>query len=115
MKRSTKVMAFMAVCLLLASSAFAASPWTTESTYKGKVAAKLDFGVKNLLGGWTELLPCNSACAKDGHKTCPAMCCAKSLGTGIVNAAIYTVGGAVHTATFLIPVDVPLPNDGVQF
>ena len=28
---------------------------------------------------------------------------------------INTLGGAIHTATFFIPVDVPLPENGVDF
>ncbi len=115
MNRSTKMFAFVVAAILMASSAYAASPWTTEPTYQKKVAGKLDFGVKNFLGGWTALLPCHSACAMNGHKTCPGLCCVKSLGMGVVNAVVYTVGGALHTATFLIPVDVPLPDNGVQF
>ncbi len=114
MMHSTKIMALLVVALLFSSSAFAASPWTTEPTYGKKVAGKLDFGAKNLLGGWIALLPCHSGCAKNHYKTCPGMCCVKSLGTGVMNAVVYTVGGALHTATFFIPVDVPLPNNGVQ-
>ncbi len=114
MKNSLKVFAVLAVALLLsASTASAASPWTMETTYGKKVAGKLDFGVKNLLGGWMAILPCKSGCdvSKEG---CPGMCCAKNLGMGLVNAVVYTVGGALHVVTFPIPVDVPLPNNGIQ-
>ena len=114
MKRSIKIMALLVMAVLFTSSAFAASPWTKEATYGKKVAGKLDFGVKNLLGGWMAVLPCHSRCAMNNHKNCPGVCCAKSLGMGLVNAVVYTVGGALHTATFFIPVDVPLPNDGIQ-
>ena len=114
MKRSFKVMAMLVVTLLLASSAFAASPWTTEPTYGKKVAAKLDFGLKNLLGGWTEIFTYPANCPMDTDKKyCPIKCTKKVL-LGAGNAVVYTLGGIVHTATFLIPVDVPLPNNGVQ-
>ncbi len=115
MKKTLKIAAFVVLAVFAAGTAFAASPWTTETTYTKKVAGKLDFGVKNLLGGWTALLPGKLPCAKNGHKNCPGMCCIKGLGMGLVDAAVYTVGGALHVATFPIPIDVPLPDNGIQF
>ncbi len=114
MKKILTVSVFALLAVFAASTAFAASPWTQETTYAKKVAGKLDFGVKNLFGGWTALLPSQMGCAANNHKNCPGMCCVKSLGTGLVNAVVDTVGGALHVVTFPIPLDVPLPNDGVQ-
>ncbi|MCB9799493.1 MAG: hypothetical protein H6757_01890 [Candidatus Omnitrophica bacterium] len=111
MKRTTKFMAILAVMLMLSSSAFAASPWTEADTYGGKVTQKLEFGVKNFLGGWTEIF--RAPCCP-----CPMMkdaCPLVKLGKGVVNSVVYTVGGALHLATFPIPVDIPLPHNGVQF
>ena len=115
MKNSLKIFALLAVALLVATSAFAASPWTQETTYAKKVAGKLDYGVKNLLGGWLAILPCSSGCDVDSNAKpyCPIHC-AKKLGMGLVNAVTNTVGGALNVATFPIPVDVPIPHDGIQ-
>lgn len=102
--------------LLTATSVFAASPWTMEDTYGEKVAGKLDFGVKNLLGGWMAILPCKSGCDmedKNAKPYCPVVC-TKKLVKGLVNSVVYTVGGALHVVTFPVPVDIPLPNNGIQ-
>lgn len=103
MKKALVVLVVAAVFLAQAV-AFAASPWTQETTYEAKAGAKLQFGLKNLVFGWTELLT----------KPVAGNDVINDIGTGLVNAIAYTLGGAAHTATFLIPVDVPLPNDGVQ-
>lgn len=86
------------------TSAFAASPWTEGDTYADKVTGKLEFGIKNLLGGWTELYT-QPADAENKFS---------GFGKGLVNAIVYTLGGAIHTATFPIPVDVPIPNNGLD-
>ena len=115
MKKSFKLLTLLAVAMLIATTAFAASPWTQADTYADKVRGKLDFGMKNLLGGWTAIFPCSNGCKmKSDNGGCPSVCCVKNMGMGIVNAITYTVGGALHVVTFPIPVDVPLPGDGVQ-
>ena len=88
---------------------YAASPWTEQQGYVNQMKGKLDFGVKNLLGGWTELL-------RQPVKACQEKACAiRGTGKGILNAVVYTVGGALHTVTFPFTfIDVPLPNNGVQ-
>ena len=68
------------------------------------------FGMKNVLFGWTALVTpnrCEMAAEKKECKYCPL--------TGLYLAIVNTAGGAVHAATFLIPVDIPLPNNGTQF
>ena len=95
--------------LSLSTVAFAASPWTEQKTYKDKAFYKLDFGIKNLFGGWTEIVtqPWN-------HHANPGET-AESIARGIYNAVVYTVGGALHIVTFPITnLDVPLPNNGVS-
>ena len=108
-----KLMAVMIVAVLMLSIpeiGYAASPWTEEQGYANQVKGKLDFGIRNLLGGWTEIFR-SPMRAKD-EKTCPI----RGTGIGIVNAVVYTVGGALHTVTFPFTfIDVPLPNNGVQF
>ena len=95
---------------------FAASPWTEGKTYGEKVKGKLDFGVKNLLGGWTEIFSHTMKHAKAEENKEQKENIGVSLLTGIVYGAVDTVGGALHAATFVIPeIDVPLPENGVQF
>jgi hypothetical protein len=89
--------------------AFAASPWMDEPTYTAKAGAKLGFGLKNALLGWTELLTRPVDYHAEGKNLLDG------IGSGITYAVAYTAGGAIHTGTFFIPVDLPLPNDGVQF
>ena len=110
MKKSAKLFAVVLTLLLLPTLALAASPWTEKATYQEKAAAKFAFGMKNLLFGWSALVTpnrCEMAAEKKECKYCPL--------TGLYLAIVNTAGGAVHAATFLIPVDVPLPNNGTQF
>lgn len=95
--------------LLSCSPAFAASPWTEADSYKGKTIGKLDFGLKNLLGGWMELINRPVKYHQEDKSF------TKGAVVGLYNAAVYTIGGALHTGTFFLPVDVPLPNNGVSF
>ena len=109
MKKALQIFSLVLVVMMVSSVAYAASPWTEQSTYGDKVTAKLDFGLKNLLGGWTEIFSAPYRAKEDGKN------CFAGIGQGLVNAVVYTTGGVIHTATFLIPVDVPIPNDGVSF
>ena len=113
MKKSTFLF-FIAVLLLsLSGIAHAASPWTEGKTYKEKVLGKLDFGFKNLLGGWTELF--TEPAKGDPSCKCKIQSTARGLGRGIAYAAADTIGGALHILTFPFPqVDVPLPENGVH-
>ena len=80
------------------------SPWTSENTWADKTIGKLDFGFKNFLGGWTELI----TETKDHDNKL------EGFGVGLWNTVVYTVGGVLHLATFPVPVDVPLPDGGVE-
>ena len=117
MKKSTVFFLIAILALSLGGIAQAASPWTQETTWKGKAVGKLDFGFKNTLGGWTLIFsePYNaSKAAKDG-KSCPVRGGFEGLGRGLVYAAADTVGGILHIATFPITqLDVPLPENGVS-
>ncbi len=109
MKKAAVLLLAIAI-LFTASNAFAASPWTTQTSYQEKVLHKLDFGVKNVLGGWTEIFRSPIKYHKDGKSV------SEGALRGIGNALIDTAGGALHLVTFLIPqIDVPLPNNGVMF
>jgi len=87
---------------------YAASPWTEASTYSEKSGQKLGFGLKNLLLGWTELFAAPERAKNNGENVFVGF------GKGIGNFVVYTVGGALHVVTFFIPIDVPLPNNGVD-
>jgi hypothetical protein len=105
---------FIALLVVLAvmaapAAAFAASPWAEQGgSYSDQVKGKLDFGAKNTLGGWTEIYTTPFRYHSDGKNWL------EGTFVGIGNAVVYTVGGALHLVTFMIPeIDVPLPNNGV--
>ena len=94
--------------MLLAPVAFAASPWTTEPTYAKKTTGKLMFGLQNTLLGWIQIFAVPNTYANEGKNAWAGV------GQGLVEGVVDTVGGAVHLLTFPIPVDLPLPNNGVD-
>src|SRR5690349_2814532 len=76
------------------------SSWTEQTNYGDKTAHKLGFGLLNLTMGW-------SAIPYEIEKTAdtnPFTGLAKGLWLSVTN----TVGGALHTVTFPVPVDIPL-------
>lgn len=103
--RMKKIIGLVIVLAMLITpvAAFAASPWTQADTYGDKVSGKLEFGIKNTLLGWIDLFyePNRAENAWSG------------LGKGISDSIINIGGGAFHLVTFLIPVDLPLPDNGV--
>ena len=107
MKKTMRVVAMALVVLMMAQTAFAASPWTSETTWSNKAKAKLVFGLKNLLGGWSEILTEPMNYNKEG-KNVP-----EGIAKGLFNAVVFTIGGALHVITFPFPVDVPLPDNGI--
>ena len=110
MRKITWLVLWMLAVWCLQGVAFAASPWTQETTYGGKVRGKLDFGFKNTLAGWTELV----TESRDAYNNKTNIF--TGIGRGIVNSAAYTAGGILHLATFpLTNLDVPLPDNGVSF
>lgn len=98
-----------AVFIASSSSAFAVefkpSPWVQKSPYAEKISHKLGFGILNLATGWTEIFWQPS---KSRNKFA-------GLGKGILFAITDTAGGAIHAVTFPIPVDVPLPDGGLNY
>jgi hypothetical protein len=106
------VLVLLAAMFLAPAAVFAASPWTEEETYSKRIAGKLHFGLMNTLLGWTDLIwePIR------GGKQCESCDNVwKGLGKGLTDAFVNEVGGAIHLITFPIVVDVPLPDNGVQF
>ena len=88
---------------------YTASPWTHEVGYGKRAAAKLGFGVKNLLLGWTDLFVEPKEASESGGNLL------KGIGIGLKDAVENTLGGAVHIVTFpLTEIDAPLPEGGTQ-
>lgn len=108
----TRRLGVMAVVLALVAApvaAFAASPWTQEVDYLGKVKGKFVYGLKNGLLGWTEIFSEPAEAIQGGGNFFVG------IGEGLFNGVGQTVGGALHLATFPIPqIDVPLPEGGTQ-
>ncbi|MBI4597794.1 MAG: hypothetical protein HY737_05270 [Candidatus Omnitrophica bacterium] len=88
---------------------YTASSWTQESGWSNRASAKLGFGLKNLLVGWTEIFLEPKKAADEGGNVFVG------IGKGLVNAVGNEVGGVIHTVTFpLTELDAPLPNGGTQ-
>lgn len=100
------VAAFALFCFLAGTGyagTFEPSDWTQEPTYLGKISKKLGFGFLNMTAGWTAFFyePFNGQNFFVG------------LGKGVVYTFTNTLGGALHAATFPIPLDIPLPHGGI--
>ena len=86
-----------------------ASPWTSEVGWGKRATAKLGFGVKNLLLGWTDLFVEPKEASEAGGNVLTG------IGVGLKDAVENTLGGAVHIVTFPITcLDAPLPEGGTQ-
>ncbi|MDP3920636.1 MAG: hypothetical protein Q8R76_07515 [Candidatus Omnitrophota bacterium] len=108
MKKAILMLVLAAMVLTPINAFAAASPWTQEATYSAKATAKLAYGFKNAVLGWTELFSVPEAYAAEDKNVLAG------IGKGLCNSVVYTVGGLIHTATFLLPIDLPLPQGGVQ-
>ena len=85
------------------------SPWTQEVGYTNRAMAKLGFGLKNALLGWTDLFTEPQEASSSGQGFL------KGIGYGLKDALENTLGGVVHVVTFpLTEVDAPLPEGGTQ-
>ena len=94
--------------MILAPLAFAASPWTEEKTYGEKTVGKLEFGLTNTLLGWTKVFTTPNDYANEGKNAWAGV------GQGLVDSVVVTCIGAVQLLTFAIPVDIPIPGNGVD-
>jgi len=104
-----KIMSLVVILsMLLAPVVFAASPWTEEKTYGDKAVGKLGFGLTNTVLGWTKMFTVPNDYSTEGKNAWAGV------GQGLIDAAVVTVGGAVQLVTFPLPVDVPLPGNGVD-
>ena len=107
MKKAVGIM-LIVMLALTPTLAFAASPWTQGANYSERVGQKLQFGLTNTLLGWVDLFVEPNKAASAGGNTWAGV------GKGLTDSVLNTVGGALHLVTFPIPVDIPLPDDGVQ-
>jgi hypothetical protein len=107
MKRTIALLILLAL-FIVPTIGFAASPWTDEKTYADRVSGKLQFGLTNVLLGWVALFsePNKAATNKENMWS--------GVGKGLVNTVMNEVGGAFQLVTFPIPVDLPLPDNGIQ-
>lgn len=105
-----KLTAFLILAILMMPVAgMAASPWTEQKTYSEKVVGKFNFGFKNLVLGVADIFYEPHRYQTEGKNAWAG------LGKGLLDAPINIIGGALHLVTFLIPVDLPLPDNGVNF
>ena len=111
MRQTAKCTILFLSWMILTTNAFAAfenwqrSPWTKENTYVEKSVGKFGFGLFNLLTGWTALFwePTRYSNTFTG------------IAKGVWRTVTNEAGGILHTATFPIPFDIPLPDGGVHF
>jgi hypothetical protein len=109
MGKRLSVVVLGVVLLAAPVTASAASPWADEVTYGAQAGAKLKYGVKNLLLGWTSLFREPVQAHQAGENVFVGV------GRGVWNGVGQTVGGALHTVTFFVPqIDVPLPEGGTD-
>lgn len=88
-------------------SQFPPSEWTNRKGYLSKTTGKLGFGLLNVVGGWTAISTEYYQQPEDN----PAAAFIRSIARTVTN----TVGGALHVATFPVPVDIRLPGGGTVF
>ena len=83
--------------------------------YGDRCIEKLDFGMPNLLMGWTVILsePVTHY-KKTGSPWKETLGIFSSFGKGLLLFPVDTVGGALNAATFFIPGKIPLPKNGVN-
>ncbi len=85
------------------------SPWTSEVGYGQRALAKLGFGAKKLLLGWTSLVTEPREAVDQGDNLLVG------IGRGLKNALENELGGVVHIVTSpLTEVDAPLPEGGTH-
>ena len=109
MKKILSVLLFFAcitnsASIALAGEHFKPSPWVHTHPYFEQAGHKLGFGILNLSSGWLALF---YEPLQGNFFT--------GLARGVWRTLAYTGGGAMHAVTFPIPVDVPLPQGGIQF
>jgi len=108
MKKLTALVLALVLSFSVMPGAMAASPWTEAEDYQSLTEQKLTFGLKNAFFGWSEIFDRVDQYNYEDKSPFTGFF------EGIYYAVIYTIGGVLHVATFPLPIDVPLPNNGVQ-
>ena len=110
MRRKTILLSALFTCLF-GSSLLADSPWVQQPTYAKKVSHKLEYGLKNILFGWTVPFtePFKEKFRTDTHRRSWY-----AFSVGVARGVMYTANGLIQTATFPIPIDFIDMGDGVQ-
>ena len=112
MKKIAVLLILLVAITSVPAVSWAASAWTQETTYQGKMLGKLKFGLKNALGGWTALFNEPVKHYKD-HKGAGHVI--EGIASGFSRAIVYSVGGLLHVGTFPVTnLDVPLLDGGVE-
>lgn len=85
------------------------SSWTKERTYFERSIHKLGFGLTNVVKGGAEPYV---------HMLKASESESESTWTGFIRGTAYgtadILGGAFHSLTFFLPVDIPLPEGGAH-
>lgn len=88
---------------------FEPSPWVEETSYNRKMTQKFLFGYTNLILGWLEIFQEPYQALKEDRMVW------RSVGLGLFNGVVDTVGGALQVVTcFITPLDIPLPEGGTD-
>jgi hypothetical protein len=106
----------LAISLMVGSTsayAFESSSWKSAGTKGEQARGKLEFGLKNMFLGWTEVIqePVQAYKGVEGAEGDVF----RGLLVGIGNAVLDTAGGIAHFVTFpCTHIDVPLPEGGTD-
>ena len=103
------VILFTAITLAIAPfPLYAASPWLQKTSYGERTSAKLTFGLANTMLGWIDLFYEPNRFHNDGKNVWAGFA------KGLIDTVLNEVGGAFHLATFMLPFDFILPDNGVD-
>lgn len=100
----------LALLIFLFPNAGLAEPpeWTQREGYWAKFGGKFEYGAINMLGGWTEIVTTPMEYADEDKSVLAGIL------VGIGEGFVYTGGGILNFFTSPIPVNIPIPNNGVD-
>lgn len=106
--KKRKALLITLILAMMSSPLYAASPWVEKTSYGERTNAKLAFGLTNAMLGWIDLFYEPNRFHNDGKNVWAGF------GKGLVDTVLNEVGGAFHLATFMLPFDFLLPENGVD-
>jgi len=109
MKKTFSILIVLSLLVTPAYACFESSSWTEADGYFAKTGQKLCFGVKNLALGILDIFYEPHRAQSEGNSV------ALGILKGWSDAVFNIVEGALHIVTFPIPLDIPLPDGGVDF